>query len=95
MTDSAHEGLEPKQYWLLALVLAVITAVEVGVLEVEAFAPVKVPLLIGLSVVKFGAVVGLFMHLKFGTTVQKSIFLIGLFGAVILFSVMLLVSGAF
>jgi cytochrome c oxidase subunit IV len=95
MTDSAHEGLEPKQYWLLALVLAVITAVEVGILEVEAFAPVKVPLLIGLSVVKFGTVVGLFMHLKFGTTVQKTIFLIGLFGAVILFSVMLLVSGAF
>lgn len=95
MTDSAHEGLQPKQYWLLAFALAVITAVEVGILEVQAFEPVKVPLLIGLSVVKFGAVVGLFMHLKFGTTVQKTVFLIGLSGAVILFSVMLLVSGAF
>jgi cytochrome c oxidase subunit IV len=95
MSDSAHEGLEPKQYWLLALVLAVITAVEVGILEVEAFEPVKVPLLIGLSLVKFAAVVALFMHLKFGTTVQKTVFLIGLGGAVVLFSVVLLVSGAF
>jgi len=95
MTDIAHEGLQPKQYWLIALVLAIITAAEVAILEIEAFEPVKVPLLIGLSTVKFAAVVGLFMHLKFGTTVQKAVFMIGLAGAVILFSVVLLVMGAF
>ena len=96
VTDTgSHASFEPKQYWLLALVLGVVTGVEVLVLQVDVLENVKVPLLLGLSLFKFGAVVTIFMHLKFGTAAQKFVFLMGLTAATVLFGVVLLTLRAF
>jgi cytochrome c oxidase subunit 4 len=61
--EHAHPG--PKQYVIIALILCVITAVEVWVYYVPALLPYIFPILIVLSLVKFVMVVGWFMHLKF------------------------------
>jgi cytochrome c oxidase subunit 4 len=62
-TEHAHPG--PHQYIVIALILSIITAVEVWVYYVPALLPFIFPILIGLSIVKFALVVGFFMHLKF------------------------------
>ena len=61
--EHAHPG--PKTYVLVALILCVITAVEVWVYYIPALLPYIFPILIVLSLVKFVMVVGWFMHLKF------------------------------
>lgn len=67
MTRAAH--VEPhasnRTYIAIALVLGVITALEVMVFYVEALAPVLVPILLVLSGAKFALVVGFYMHLKY------------------------------
>lgn len=81
----------PKQYWLIALILAVLTAFEIAVPSISAFdgAP-RVALLFGLGGIKFAMVVALFMHLKFDKPLYRNFFLIGLFGAIAMFVVVLL-----
>lgn len=81
----------PAQYWLIALILAVVTALEVGVAYVDALdgAPVVISLLV-LGAIKFGMVVALFMHLKFDKPLYRGFFLIGLVGAIAMFVVVLL-----
>lgn len=59
----AHPG--PGTYITIALILTVITAVEVAVYYIPALLPYIFPILIVLSTVKFVLVVGWFMHLKF------------------------------
>ncbi len=59
----AHPG--PGTYITIALILTVITAVEVAVYYIPALLPYIFPILIFLSTVKFVLVVGWFMHLKF------------------------------
>lgn len=52
-------------YVRVAIVLTIITAIEVAIYYVEGVRDFLVPMLIVLSVSKFVAVVGYFMHLKF------------------------------
>jgi heme/copper-type cytochrome/quinol oxidase subunit 4 len=61
--EHAHPG--PRQYIIVALILSVITAVEVWVYYVPALLPYIFAILLTLSVIKFGMVVAYFMHLKF------------------------------
>ncbi|MCH7577011.1 MAG: cytochrome C oxidase subunit IV family protein [Chloroflexi bacterium] len=63
----AHPG--PLEYVKIGLILAVITAVEVGIYYVEAIEDALVPILIALSALKFTLVVMWFMHLKFDNRV--------------------------
>ncbi len=63
----AHPG--PLEYVKIGSILAVITAVEVGIYYVEAIEDALVPILIALSAVKFTLVVMWFMHLKFDSRV--------------------------
>jgi len=66
-----HEHVHPKArtYVEIAVVLAVITIVEVGIFYLpdlhEAFRPFLLPAFLILSAVKFVLVVGFYMHLKF------------------------------
>ena len=61
--EHAHPGA--REYLGIAIVLTVLTAVEVAVFYIPAMKPMLVPTLLTLSAVKF-ALVGLFyMHLKF------------------------------
>ena len=61
--EHAHPG--PRTYITIALILSVITAVEVAVYYIPVLLPYIFPILIVLSTVKFVMVVGWFMHLKF------------------------------
>lgn len=78
-TAHAHPG-EPT-YIKVAIFLAVVTVIEVAIYYVEALDRVLVPALVVLSAIKFLAVVGYFMHLKFD---DKK--LAGIFGAALIIS---------
>ena len=74
-----HGGhMEPhasnRTYVAIALVLGVITALEVMVFYVEALAPVLVPILLVMSAAKFALVVGFYMHLKYDTGLRGLFF---------------------
>ncbi len=83
----------PRDYWLIALILAVITAAEVAVTYVEALDTVVAPLLIVMSAAKFTIVVGYFMHLRYERALFRNLFLIGLIAAPILFGAVLFTFG--
>ncbi len=85
-----HAHPTPKVYWAIALILAVITAVEVAIPQFEALDPIKVPSLLLLGAAKFLIVVGFFMHLKFEGFLFRSLFFVGAIGAIPLFIVVLL-----
>ena len=80
----------PRFYWTVAAILAALTAAEIGVASIDAFDVIKVPGLFVLGGLKFAAVIAFFMHLKFDKPLYRSLFLIGLFGAIPIFIVVLL-----
>ena len=61
--DHPHPGA--KEYLAIAVVLTVITAIEVAVFYVPQMKPVMVPTLLTLSALKFALVAMFYMHLKF------------------------------
>jgi len=77
--DAGAHGSEPhasnKTYVLIAVVLGVITAVEVMVFYIEALHPVLVPILVSLSATKFALVVSFFMHLKYDGKILRGLFI--------------------
>ena len=73
-----HEHPGFRTYIRIALILTVITAIEVAVYYVDALRPALVPVLITLSIVKFILVVGYFMHLKFDPRLLSGLFVFGL-----------------
>ena len=83
------------QYVRIALVLAFVTALEVAVAYIDAFAGVLIPVLFALALIKFVMVVMWFMHLKFDSRTYSRFFMMGIAGAVTLFVIVLLISGAF
>jgi cytochrome c oxidase subunit 4 len=88
----AHDGPrhpEPRQYVTIAVVLAVITAIEVSVYYVTSVKDLLVPMLIVMSVIKFLLVALWFMHLRFDSHVFRRFFLIGIVLALVVFSVVL------
>lgn len=62
----AHEEHHPTpaDYVRIAVILSIITLVEVFIYYLPMMRPILVPVLLVLSIVKFLAVVGYFMHLK-------------------------------
>ena len=70
-----------KMYIRIALLLAVLTAIEVALFYVVEFTAMTQglanPLLIGLAVAKFLIVVGYFMHLKYEKPLLSRTFAIG------------------
>jgi cytochrome c oxidase subunit IV len=72
MTDQGHPPGQPghahpgaKEYLAIAVVLTVITAVEVAIFYIPQMHPVLVPSLLTLSALKFTMVAMFYMHLKF------------------------------
>ncbi len=63
--DAHHEHPSERTYIKIAIILAIITLIEVVIYYVEALDNVLVPMLVVLSAAKFVTVVGYFMHLKF------------------------------
>ena len=87
----AHPGA--KAYVGIAVVLTVITAIEVAVFYVPAMKPMLVPTLLVLSALKFALVAMFYMHLKFDHRLFSSMFVLGFILAVSIFSVALATVG--
>ncbi len=84
--ETAHEHPTPRQYVHIALVLAVLTALEVSTYFFD-FGVIAIPLLIVLMVVKFLYVAGWFMHLKFDSPIYSRLMYTGLAFALVLYAV--------
>jgi cytochrome c oxidase subunit IV len=80
----------PRFYWIVAAVLAVVTAAEIAIGYADIATAIKVTGLFTLGGLKFAAVVAFFMHLRFDKPLYRSLFLIGLAGAIPIFIVVLL-----
>ncbi len=93
MSDAAHAHPTPRDYWLIALILAVITGAEVAVTYIDALDSVVAPLLIAMSAAKFTIVVGYFMHLKYEQRIYRNLFVLGLIAAPLLFGTVLFTFG--
>jgi cytochrome c oxidase subunit 4 len=91
--DHAHPS--NRTYILVAAILGVITAVEVGVFYLEALKPLLVPILLVLSAAKFTMVVGFFMHLKFDSRLYRVLFVGPLIVAIAVMMAMFLLYGVF
>jgi cytochrome c oxidase subunit 4 len=70
----AHPHPRQSEYVRIAVILTVITLVEIGVVYAEMLAPVLVPILLVLSALKFALVVLFFMHLKFDNKLFSYLF---------------------
>jgi cytochrome c oxidase subunit 4 len=81
-----HAHPSAGQYIRIAIILAVITAIEVAVYYVEQIANLLPWILVGLSALKFGIVAAYYMHLKFDHKLFTGFFVGGLLlaGSVVL-----------
>ena len=88
-TDAAEDHGShptPRQYVHIAIVLAVLTALEVSTYFFD-FGVIAIPLLVVLMIVKFLYVAGWFMHLKFDTRTYSKLMYTGLGFALVLYIV--------
>ena len=77
--EEAHHPTA-KQYFRIAMVLSVITAVEVGIFYLEFLGYWMVPILVVLSTAKFALVVMYYMHLRYEHKLFSYLFVSGLDG---------------
>ncbi len=74
--EHAHPG--PAEYVRVAAILAVVTAVEVGLYYLGVPNKLLVALLLGLAFIKFSLVAAYFMHLKFDAVLLRRVFVTGI-----------------
>ena len=90
-----HRGLEhphpsPVKYVGIAILLAIITALEVGLYYINMPAALFVPFLMVLACLKFTLVAAFFMHLKFDSPMLRRVFIMGIILASVVYTVALL-----
>lgn len=85
--EHGHPG--PAQYVGIALILAVVTAVEVGLYYIDMPDKLLVALLLGLAFIKFSMVAAYFMHLKFDSRLLRRLFVTGILLAGVIYTVVL------
>lgn len=87
--ERPHPG--PKEYVKIAIVLAVVTLLEIGLFYVEAIPDLVLTLsLLVLAIIKFALVALWFMHLRFDSPLFSRLFVTGIALAVTVFVVVLL-----
>jgi cytochrome c oxidase subunit IV len=81
----------PLQYVLVAVVLCVVTAIEIAVSYTEGDIPdaLIIVLLLGMAVVKFALVAAWFMHLRTDKPIFRRFFVLGIAGAIVLYLIVL------
>jgi cytochrome c oxidase subunit IV len=84
-----HEHPSPRKYVNVAIILALVTAVEVAIYYVSALEDLLVPILLVLAVVKFVMVGMYFMHLKFDSHTFRRFFVTGIILALIVFGIVM------
>ncbi len=85
-----HPG--PRKYVWVAIILAVVTAIEVAIYYIPSIAErpgLLVTSLLIFAVIKFVMVAGYFMHLKFDSPVFRRFFVTGIILAIAIFAVVL------
>ena len=90
--EHADHGGHPteKTYVIVAAVLAVLTAVEVGLYYVTGISDVLLSVvLIVLAIAKFIIVLGYFMHLKYDKPLFRQMFIVGMVLALVCYAVVL------
>lgn len=94
--ETAHEGEHATRstYWMVALILGIITVLEVAVFYVPAIRGVIVPVLLVLSIAKFALVAMFFMHLKYDSRVLTLVLIGGLVVATSIVLAMMFLFGA-
>jgi cytochrome c oxidase subunit IV len=75
--DAHQHGMSDAGYIKIAIILALITGLEVSTYYVD-FGPLFMPALLTMMVVKFVMVVSYFMHLKFDSKIFSFLFYVGL-----------------
>jgi cytochrome c oxidase subunit 4 len=90
---AAHGHPGPAKYVGIAVVLAVITAIEVALYYLDLPNGVLVALLLGLAFLKFSMVAAYFMHLKFDSRLLRRLFVTGIVLAAAVYTVALLTLG--
>lgn len=83
--DNGHAHPSLNAYVRIAIVLAIITAIEVAIYYIPAFESILVPTLVALSAIKFVMVVGYFMHLKFDDKLLTFMFSAALIASLVVF----------
>jgi cytochrome c oxidase subunit 4 len=87
-----HPG--PKQYVVVAIILAIATALEVGLYYLDIPHALFVGMLLLFAVVKFSLVVLWFMHLRFDSAIFRRLFVAGLILAITVYVIVLVIFGA-
>ena len=89
-----HEHPEPSVYIKVAVLLAIVTAIEVGAYYVTGLSDTVLSIaLLGMMVIKF-AFVGLwFMHLRFDSHLFRRLFVVGIVLAMAVYTVVLVSFG--
>ena len=90
VTGTGHAHPSDRSYVGIALILALITAAEVGTFYLEEeLGSILIPALLVMMVVKFAMVAGWFMHLRFDSTLFTRMFVSGVVLAVFVYLAML------
>ncbi|MFN8016062.1 MAG: cytochrome C oxidase subunit IV family protein [Acidimicrobiia bacterium] len=89
--ETQHSHRSPAQYVLIAVILCVLTAMEISLyyLESSINTTLLVVCLLTLAAIKFGLVAAFFMHLKDDPKIFRRWFIVGGIGALIVFTVAL------
>lgn len=83
-----HVHPNDRKYAKIAVILAVITALEIAVYYIEMDDRLLIALLMPMMVAKFVIVAGYFMHLKFDSPLFTKLFIAGLAFASVVYTVM-------
>jgi cytochrome c oxidase subunit 4 len=96
-THATEAGLHPTEatYIKVAVILAVITAIEVGISYARGLGDAIAPLLLILAATKFSMVAAYFMHLKMDHLWLRRLFVTGIVLAVIVYVAVFLMFGVF
>ncbi len=94
-TEAVHTGHPTAgMYFKIAIILCVITAVEVGIFYLEDLGHWMIPILTILSLGKFALVAMYYMHLKFDNKLFTILFIVGLALAAAVVSMLLFLFSA-
>ena len=85
----AHPHPGPKEYIRIAVILAVVTAAEVGLYYMNLPHGLLIPFLLFFSIIKFALVALYFMHLKYDLRILRRLFVTGLVLALIVYAIAL------
>lgn len=84
-----HEHPSPRKYVNIAIILSIVTAVEVAVYYIEAVESFLVPMLAVMAFAKFVLVVAYFMHLRFDSRIFRRFFVTGVLLAFAIFGIVM------